>query len=155
MATHDTFYITVRGIIFNDGKLFCQKLRHNKAGQKITQVNDFWATPGGHLEVGESLTDGLRREMVEETGVEPIIGPLLFTQQFRNNDDAYIEFFYHITNSADYETLDLASTSHGALEVVECGFIHPAEDTILPKFLTTEIIESAIANGTATNYSYL
>lgn len=113
------------------------------------------ATPGGHLEAGESLTDGLRREMIEETGVEPTIGPLLFTQQFRKNDDAYIEFFYHITNATDYETIDLAATSHGELEVAEYGFINPDEYTILPEFLTAESIETAITHGRVNNFSYL
>lgn len=155
MPTHDTFYITVRGIIFKDGKLFCQKLKHDKPGRQIAQVNDFWATPGGHLESGESLADGLRREIVEETGVEPIIGPLLFTQQFRKGNESYIEFFYHITNATDYETIDLAATSHGTLEVAEYGFINPAEYTILPEFLTVETIESAITGNIATNISYL
>ena len=155
MATHDTFYITVRGIIFNDGKLFCQKLKHDKPGRQITQVNDFWATPGGHLDAGESLEEGLLREMIEETGIKPEIGPLLFTQQFRINDEKYIEFFYHITNATDYETIDLAATSHGELEVAEYGFIDPAEYSILPEFITAEAIQAAITNGTVTNHSYL
>jgi 8-oxo-dGTP diphosphatase len=155
MNPHDTFFITVRGIIFKDGKLFCQKLKHEKPG-KITQINDFWATPGGHLDAGESLEVGLRREMVEETGVTPKIGPLLFTQQYRaDNGGFYVEFFYHIINADDYETIDLATTTHGEFEVAEYGFINPDASNILPKFLTCKNIEAAIKNGTVTNYSYL
>ncbi len=71
-------HINVRGIIINDrGELFCQRLT-----ARTGDGRDFWCTPGGGLELGESVLDGLRREMIEETGVEPVIGRLLFVQQF-------------------------------------------------------------------------
>ena len=62
--------VNVRGIIINDqGKIFCQQLTANSG-----KGRNFWCTPGGGLESGESLLDGLHREMIEETGVEPEIG---------------------------------------------------------------------------------
>ena len=64
--------VTVRGIIIKDGKLFAQRLNKKGGG-----VNDYWCTPGGGLDDGESLYDGLTREMIEETGVKPVIGRLL------------------------------------------------------------------------------
>ena len=51
--------VNVRGIIINNkGEIFCQKLTANTG-----KGHDFWCTPGGGLEMGESLLDGLRREM--------------------------------------------------------------------------------------------
>ena len=36
----------------------------------------FWVTPGGGLEEGEGSKAGLRRELLEETGLESVeIGP--------------------------------------------------------------------------------
>ena len=154
MNPHDTFFITVRGIIFKDGKLFCQKLKHDKPG-KATEVNGFWATPGGHLDSGESLADGLKRELVEETGVEPQVGALLFTQQYIDDGKNYVEFFYRITNANDYETIDLASTSHGELEIADYGFIDPKISYILPKFLSEIDIAAAIQSGQTQNFSYV
>lgn len=36
-----------------------------------------WVVPGGQIEEGESLTDGLQREILEEAGIEARIGALV------------------------------------------------------------------------------
>ena len=131
--------VNVRGIIINDqGELFCQKLTANNGAGR-----EFWCTPGGGLELGESLLDGLRREMVEETGVKPTIGRLLFIQQFTDTNPSskhgvteQLEFFFSITNWQDYQHIDLEQTSHGVEEVAECGFVNPKTTRILPSYLT-------------------
>lgn len=124
--------VTVRGIIIKDGKLFAQKL-NNKDGT----TRDYWCTPGGGLDDGESLQDGLTREMIEETGVTPAIGKLLFVQQYADEKREYLEFFFAITNADDYGQIDLHSTSHGAIEVAEFGFIDVTKEQILPEMLRT------------------
>lgn len=124
--------VTVRGIIKKDGKIFAQRLK-NKEG-----VNNFWCTPGGGLDSGESLLDGLHRELIEETGVEPVVGPLLYIQQYRDDKREYLEFFFEIRNPEDYEMINLANTSHGEIEVAHYGFIDPGSEFILPEFLQKE-----------------
>ena len=36
-----------------------------------------WSLPGGALEVGETLAEGLAREMKEETGLDVEVGPVV------------------------------------------------------------------------------
>ena len=121
--------INVRGVIYKNGKIYAQKLKRNNG------MNDFWSSPGGGLDDGEDLLTGLHREMIEETGVAPQIGRLLYIQQFGDSEKEYLEFFFHITNADDYEKVDLATTSHGLIEVAEHGFIDPNVETIMPSNL--------------------
>jgi 8-oxo-dGTP diphosphatase len=134
--------LAVRGIIRRkDGKIFCQELKSKKTGAS----NGFWSTPGGGLDPGESLVLGLEREMIEETGIKPKVGELLFIQQFIEDDLEHFEFFFHIKNTDEYETIDLDQTTHGLIEVHDMSFVMPT-DNVLPKFLQTVDIKSAIEN---------
>ena len=143
--------VNVRGIIINDqGEIFCQQLTANN-GKGL----NFWCTPGGGLEMGESLLDGLRREMIEETGVKPEIGKLLFIQQFAESGEQsahglneQLEFFFLITNWQDYQHIDLEQTSHGVEEVAECGFVDPKTTRILPSYLTEVDLDWLINEST-------
>lgn len=44
--------------------------------------NGEWQAPGGVLEIGETITDGVRREVLEETGL--IVEPLALTGVYKN-----------------------------------------------------------------------
>lgn len=109
--------------------------------------NSYWCLPGGGLEEGEALIAGVEREMIEETGVKPTVGSLLYVQQFLHGDKDYIEFFFHITNGEDYLSIDLSKTTHGMEEIEEIGFVNPTENHILPEFLTTDNLTGHIASG--------
>jgi hypothetical protein len=78
--------------------------------------------------------------MIEETGIKPVIDDLLHVQQFVHNDVDYLEFFFHITNSAYYLRIDLSKTTHGEKEIAEIGFVDPINTHILPEFLTSELL---------------
>lgn len=93
---------------------------------------------------GEALIDGVKREMLEETGVEAQVGNLLYVQQFTHGEKDYLEFFFHITNSQDYLNIDLANSTHGGTEIEEIDFIDPSSMHVLPAFLKTENIAELI-----------
>jgi 8-oxo-dGTP diphosphatase len=137
----NTRRVAVRGIIFKDGKLLCQKLTAYRRNDR-----DFWCTPGGGLDLGEQLEAGLRREMIEETGIDPKIGRLLFVQQFsEDGEKEQMEFFFLIENPDDYETIDLTSTTHGVEEIEHVEFIDAKSETVLPAFLQKIDLEKYVS----------
>jgi ADP-ribose pyrophosphatase YjhB (NUDIX family) len=128
--------IAVRAIALHGGKLLCVQ---QKPYNSMTKAMDgAWCLPGGTLEEGEALVQGLEREIIEETGVKPIVGNLLYVQQFSHGGQEHLEFFFHVTNGKDYLNIDLAKTSHGAAEIEQIAFVDPATTNILPRFLSTE-----------------
>ncbi len=129
--------VAVRGIIIREGKLLCVRLKPYK-GRLRSAGGMYWCLPGGGLEDNEPLLAGIEREMLEETGIAPVVGDLLYVQQFSHHDTEYLEFFFHITNAADYMQIDLSKTTHGAKELAEIAFIDPAAVRVLPDFLATE-----------------
>lgn len=135
--------VATRAIIFKDGKLLCQRLTPTDDGKART----YWCTPGGGLDIGEPLKEGLHREMIEETGISPRIGKLLFIQQFsEEGEKEQMEFFFHVENPEDYHTIDLEKTTHGLLEIEHVEFIEPSKNNILPAFLQNIDIQSYIDN---------
>ena len=126
--------IKVRAVIIKDGKLLC--VWHKPYNDEAV---DYWCTMGGTVDVGEGLLDAVVREVEEECGITPVVGNLIFVQQYiHNGDHEQIEFFYNIENPDDFENIDLSSTSHGDLEIEKIDFIEPAKETVYPEFLQKE-----------------
>jgi 8-oxo-dGTP diphosphatase len=134
--------------VLHDGKLLCVKLKPYK--EHLKRDNSYWCLPGGGLEEGESLIVGIEREMIEETGIKPKVGNLLYVQQFAHGEKNYLEFFFHVTNSEDYLHIDLTKTTHGLEEIEEIDFVDPAVTHILPEFLKTETLDEYVASSIAT-----
>jgi ADP-ribose pyrophosphatase YjhB (NUDIX family) len=152
--------IAVRAIVVHEGKLLCVK--HKGYGGFAKRSVNYWCTPGGGVDAGESLTAALEREMIEETGVNAAVGNLLYIQQFITEDKAYpgtdmehLDFFFHVTNSADFLNIDLSKTSHGVLEIAEIGFIDPAEPSLLPKFLHDQSYNPLVTDAAPKVFSFM
>lgn len=135
--------ISARGVIFKDGKILAQQ------PQKDGVPYDFWCTMGGGMDPGESIVDCLQREMIEETGITPKIGRLLYVQQFIDAKEREImDFFFEVMNVDDYEHIDLAATTHGELETAKFGFVDPSAVNLMPLFLRTRDIAADLAGTT-------
>jgi|TARA_B100000315_G_scaffold126264_1_gene116100 ADP-ribose pyrophosphatase YjhB (NUDIX family) len=83
----------VGGIVFIDGRVVLVRRRYAPLAGR-------WSLPGGAIEVGETLCDGLRRELREEIGIETRVGPLveLFDRIIRD-DTGRVRYHYVL---ADY-----------------------------------------------------
>lgn len=55
-----------------------------------------WSLPGGTLEEGESLEEGLVREMREETGLEVTIGELLYIADLIKKDTHVVHLTFTV-----------------------------------------------------------
>ena len=62
--------IRAAAIIVENGRVLLEK--HAKDGR------EYWVLPGGGVDPGETLSEGLRRELREEIGVETETGDLAF-----------------------------------------------------------------------------
>ena len=145
--------IAVRAVIVQDGKLLCAQLKpyHESVSQ-----NDYWSTPGGGIDEGEALVPALQREIMEELGVQAVVGNLLYVQQFEYWGHEHLEFFFHVANAQDFIGIDLSKTTHGALEIERLDFVDPANVHIRPVFLKEEDVAAHIAsNAPVRFFNYL
>jgi ADP-ribose pyrophosphatase YjhB (NUDIX family) len=130
--------IKVRGIIIHNNKLLIVKHKESQ----------FMALPGGHLEYGEDVITCIKRELVEELGVIPEIGKLLYISTFMGKKkDEYVEFFFEVKNGEKYLNIDGLERTH-AHELAEILWVSPDSDIeILPKKLNEDFKNNNIFTG--------
>lgn len=141
MENQKKIIIKVRAIILHEGKLLVVRHPHNTS---------FVALPGGHLEWGEDIKECLVREIIEELGVKPEVGKLLYINNFTQEDGKqYVEFFFEIKNGKDYLDTEKLTRSH-AHEIAEIVWVSPNDNIrILPKnfgedFKTGKVISDEV-----------
>ena len=128
--------VGVGAVIMHDGKVVLVKRRFEPlAGQ--------WSLPGGRLELGETLEAGLAREMLEETGFEVEVGPVVDVfDRILLDPERKVRYHYVLI---DYLCRPVGGVlSHGsdvaAAELVDPGDL--ARYRLTPK--ATSVIEKAI-----------
>ena len=84
MSNYD-FNIRVTGILIENNKILLVK-------QRVSEKRN-WSLPGGKLEQGETLEQGIIREMKEETGLDVEIIRLLYLCDVSASDNTLL----HIT----------------------------------------------------------
>jgi len=105
-----------------------------------------WSLPGGALEAGESLADGIRREVLEETGLE--VQPLGIFEVFeRINRDRQGRIEYHYV-LIDYLCRIKSGVPRPADDAARVEWIRRAD---LGRYLITEgtlaVIRRAFRSG--------
>jgi 8-oxo-dGTP diphosphatase len=84
-----------------------------------------WSIPGGMLEVGETLLEGVRRELAEETGIEVRVGELIEVfERINTDDDGKTRYHFVI---ADYLCEALGGEARAGSDVVDVAWAMPSE----------------------------
>jgi 8-oxo-dGTP diphosphatase len=84
-----------------------------------------WSIPGGMLEVGETLREGVRRELLEETGIEVRVGELIEVFE-RITPDGDGKTHYHFV-VLDYLCEAVRGEARAGSDVVDVAWAAPAE----------------------------
>lgn len=129
--------VGVGAVIIDEGKVVLVKRRFEPlAGQ--------WSLPGGRLELGETLEAGLAREMLEETGLEIEVGPVVDVfDRILLDPERKVRYHYVLI---DYLCRPVGGAlTHGS-DVAAAELVDPADlerYRLTPK--ATSVIEKAFA----------
>jgi len=129
--------VGVGGVAFVGGRVLLIKRRFEPLAGR-------WSLPGGALEVGETLAEGLAREMNEETGLDVDVGPVVDVfDRITRDDDGRARFHYVLV---DFLCTVRAGTPVAGSDVAEVALAEPCD---LARYgltaKTLEVIERARA----------
>ena len=128
--------VGVGAVVFDAGRVVLVKRRFEPlAGQ--------WSLPGGSLDVGESLRDGVAREAREETGLDVDVGPVVEVfDRILLDTDRRVRYHYVLI---DYLCHPVGGHLQAASDVADVALVDPAG--LAPFRMTpkaTEVIARAV-----------
>lgn len=126
--------VGVGGVVIRDNKvLLIRRGREPLKGE--------WSIPGGMLELGESLTDGVKREVLEETGlgVRPLEVLTVFDRVQKNGER--IQYHYVIV---DYVCRLTGGRLKSGSDVLDARWVTREE---LPSYRITPKATAVIADA--------
>ncbi len=127
--------VGVGGVVISDGRALLIR-------RGAPPLEGRWSIPGGMLETGETLLEGVRRELAEETGLEVRVGELIEVFE-RISLDAAGKTKYHFV-VLDYLCEAVAGKARAGSDVTDVAWATPSE---LAEYSLTEtatrVIEKA------------
>ena len=133
--------VGVGGLAFVDGRVLLIKRRFEPLAGR-------WSLPGGALEVGETLAEGLAREMKEETGLDVEVGPVVDVFDRITLDEQGRPRFHYVL--VDFLCVVRAGTPVAGSDVAEVALVETddlARYDLTPKTIEVVGRARALAGG--------
>jgi 8-oxo-dGTP diphosphatase len=117
-AYPDRPYVGVGAVIVADSKVLIVKRKYDPmAGQ--------WSIPGGAVEVGETLEDSIAREMLEETGLDIAVGPVIEVfDRISRDEEGKVRYHFVLV---DYLCWPVGGELKAGSDVADARFVDPSE----------------------------
>jgi ADP-ribose pyrophosphatase YjhB (NUDIX family) len=105
-------------VIVQDGQVLIVKRKYDPlAGQ--------WSIPGGAVELGETLEASVTREMLEETGLEIEVGPVIEVfDRITRDEQGNVRYHFVLV---DYLCWPAGGRLRAGSDVAEAVFVPPSE----------------------------
>jgi 8-oxo-dGTP diphosphatase len=126
----DRPFVGVGAVIVQGGRVLIVKRKYDPlAGQ--------WSIPGGAVELGETLEASIAREMLEETGLEIEVGPVIEVfDRITRDEEGRVRYHFVLV---DYLCWPAGGALQAGSDVAEAMFVHPAD--LGPYQLTTKAMD--------------
>ena len=133
--------VGVGGVVISQGRALLVRRR-------TPPLEGEWSIPGGMLEVGETLVEGVRRELAEETGIRVSVHDVIEVfERISLDDEGKAKYHYVVL---DYLCTAIGGEARPGSDVSEVVWVAEAD---LEKYLVTatarDVIQKAfqIARG--------
>ena len=125
--------IRVTGVLLDQDRLLLVE-------QRVSEKRG-WSLPGGKLEAGETLEEGLLREMREETGLEVRIVKPLYLCDLPEHHVVHVTF---LVACDDLDRLRPPTNEHETTPIGRLAFVAPEE---LPAYGFSPVWARLVADG--------
>ncbi|MGB9601707.1 MAG: 8-oxo-dGTP diphosphatase MutT [Limisphaerales bacterium] len=119
------------GLIFKDGKLLITRRK------KEDYLGGLWEFPGGKRNVNETFEDCLKRELMEELGIEVSVGELLWSMTHNYPEfQVHLRFFFCSLIKGEPKPIGCDSIQWISREQL-CDYQFPEADALLVDLLNS------------------
>jgi ADP-ribose pyrophosphatase YjhB (NUDIX family) len=107
-------YVGVGAVIVGNGKVLIVKRKYEPLAGR-------WSLPGGAVEVGETLEASVAREILEETGLEVVVGPVVeVLDRITRDEEGRVRYHFVLV---DYLCWPVGGELRASSDVADARFV--------------------------------